>query len=98
MKIEISPKEYERRLNWYDAIFYCQLLVIDDKIDWRLPTKDELEDIFYNYENDLLDSGYWSSTEYDSDFAWGQVFSDGFQVTLKKYGIINVRAVRNLSI
>ena len=35
--IEISPKEYERKLSWDDALLYCQLLVIDGKDNWRLP-------------------------------------------------------------
>ncbi len=67
MNIEMSPKEYERQLNWYDANIYCQLLVIDNKDDWRLPTKEELNDI-YNSENDLTLNDvklayFWSSTE-----------------------------------
>ena len=39
--VEISPKEYWKRMNYYDAILYCQLLNIDGREDWRMPSKKE---------------------------------------------------------
>ena len=78
MNIEVSPKEYERMLNWNDAMLYCSLLVIDDKCDWRLPTKEELNYI-YNSEDDLECDYYWSSTEYNSNNAYGQGMAYGGQ-------------------
>ena len=94
MNIEISPKEYERRLNWNDAMMYCQLLIIDDKTDWRLPTKAELQDIYHS-ENDFVGSYYWSSTEYNGLYAWGQNLSYGGQGNLTKSFSYYVRAVRS---
>ena len=97
MKIEISPKEYERRLNWNDAIFYCQLLVIDDKIDWRLPTKEELNFIF-NSENDFKGECYWSSTKGDGHGVWAQYMDTGTRHS--SYGpfiIFYFRPVRTLT-
>ena len=41
--IEIAPKEYWKKLKYYDALLYCSLLVIDGKNDWRLPTIDEVK-------------------------------------------------------
>jgi hypothetical protein len=96
MNIEISPKEYERQLNWHDGMLYCQLLIIDGKDDWRLPTKEELNDI-YNSENDFVGSFYWSSTEYDGYYAWGQDLSTGFQGNGTKNYSSYVRAVRSLT-
>ena len=93
--IEISPKEYEVELNWNDAMLYCSLLVIDDKCDWRLPTKEELNYI-YSSKNDFVGSGYWSSTEYNGGGAWGQNFSGGTQGYGGKGGGNYVRAVRSL--
>jgi hypothetical protein len=83
MNIEISHKDYEKRLNWNDAMLYCQLLVIDGKDDWRMPTKEELNDIykskkgFDNFELGGVD--YWSSTECDGydGAAWYQYFTHG---------------------
>ena len=94
MKIEISPKEYEKWLNWHDAKLYCELLTIDGKMDWRLPTKAEL-DYIYNSENDFVGSYYWSSTEYGGNFAWFQHLSSGFQNGGSKDGSSCVRAVRS---
>ena len=96
MNIEISLKEYERELNWDDAMMYCQLLVIDGKDDWRLPTKEELKDI-YNSENDFIDSYYWSSTELSGSYAWLQNLSSGIQNgNYAKDGSSYVRAVRTI--
>jgi hypothetical protein len=68
MNIEISPKEYEKFLNWHDATLYCQLLTIDGKDNWRLPTRYELMHILYNSFCD--DGPFWSSCEYDDECSW----------------------------
>lgn len=34
MRIEISSKEYWKELNYYDALLYCSMLVIDGKNEW----------------------------------------------------------------
>ncbi len=39
---------------------------------------------------------YWSSTEFDSDFAWGQHFDDGLQVYVYKTLAGRCRAVRKV--
>jgi len=98
MNIEISPKEYERQLNWNDGMLYCQLLTIDNKNDWRLPTKEEL-DYIYHSENDFTTGFiYWTSTEYDSDGnAWFYDFSGHLPYYYSsKYDIYNVRPVRTI--
>jgi len=46
MSIQISPKHYERKLNWDDGKLYCDLLSIDGKNDWRMPTLEECKIIF----------------------------------------------------
>jgi hypothetical protein len=76
MNIEISLKEYERELNWDDGILYCQLLTIDDKNDWRLPTITELNYI-YSSDNDFEKYSYWSYTESICDYACTKTFYDG---------------------
>jgi TolB-like protein len=68
--------------------------------DWKLPSQSELNRIYQNLKKGrnmaLGDEVYWSSTEYRSDSAWLQRFSDGYQ---DKYGYSKtgshcVRAVR----
>ena len=93
--VEVSPKDYERALNWYDGMMYCQLLVIDDKNDWRLPTIEELKEI-YNSENNFDGPIYWSSTEYSGYGAWVQDMSGGGQYIINKIDSYYVRAVRNI--
>ena len=98
MNFEIAPKETEIVSNWDDANLYCFSLNIDGKTGWRLPTKDELNQI-YESENDFRKEWewYWSSTEANGSRAWLQYFSNGYQYSYgKNYGRFHVRAVRNL--
>jgi hypothetical protein len=89
--------------NWYET---NDLLsdaakhdVNDDKfMDWRLPTKRELNLMYSVYIGsngaNLNSNRYWSSTEYDSDVAWFQFFLNGVQSFLNKRYTYVVRAVR----
>jgi len=98
MNIEISPKEYERLLNWDDAMMYCQLLTIDEKDDWRLPTKNELYTI-YESSNDFVRGNYWSFDEFDeSDItgAWFVNFNNGIQYRMSKHINYRARPVRSI--
>ena len=95
MKFEIAPKEYEIQANWDDARLYCFSLNIDGKIGWRLPTKEELNEI-YESDNDFQKSYYWSSTEGDGRTAWLQDIYNGYQFSnFKFYGSYYVRAIRS---
>jgi hypothetical protein len=64
---------------------------------WRLPTKDELNQI-YETVNDFVDDGYWTATEYGGITVWSQYFGDGTQRFYnKKDGFkFYVRAVRDI--
>ncbi|QWF72401.1 DUF1566 domain-containing protein [Methylomonas paludis] len=67
--------------------------------DWYLPSKQELKWLyqeskvvggFVNYNN-----SYWSSTEYDQNYAWYQNFNNGFQYSnVDKGNEFGVRAIR----
>lgn len=64
--------------------------------EWRLPNRFEL-DVMYKNKSDipiLTSGGYWSSTEYNTNGAWAQRFSDGNQVNGYKYNYYLVRCVR----
>ena len=72
--------------------------------DWFLPSKDELNLMYQNIgQGDDLGLGnvgnfdddyYWSSTEFDTNDAWLQLFSYGYQFIINKFNTVNVRAVR----
>jgi hypothetical protein len=94
LMIEISARLYETHLNWDDAMMYCQLLVIDGVDDWRMPTIEELNEI-YNSENTFSGS-YWSSTEYEGNYAWCKSMLDGFYYGDRKGYSYYVRAVRSI--
>ncbi|MBP3367349.1 MAG: DUF1566 domain-containing protein [Treponema sp.] len=65
--------------------------------DWYLPTKGEFNLIYQNLRKPGKISGndwYWSSSQYDSNDAFFQRFSDGAQGCYYKYYNGCVRAVR----
>jgi hypothetical protein len=96
-----ETQDQSRSTTWYDA---------EDKIsnqanhstngkkftDWRLPTKHELnlmylvKDLVGGFANNY----YWSSSEYDGAYAWGQSFYNGDQDYGDKSATVSVRAVR----
>ena len=83
MNFEIAPKSTEIQANWEDARLYCFSLNIDGKIGWRLPTKEELKEI------------YESDNDFDGNYYWISTVSNG---TKGYYGKINsgfVRAIRS---
>jgi len=83
---------------WDAAKTACDELIFNGYSDWYLPSKEELNALYVNLKKigvgDFAEY-YWSSTEADSGFAWGQNFSDGRQGNghFKSNGY-NVRAVR----
>jgi hypothetical protein len=68
--------------------------------DWRLPNKRELSLMYLQrisiggFVPTYYASYYWSSTQYDANFAWRQSFSPGFQDYYYKSLTDYVRAVR----
>ena len=96
MNFEIAPKSTEIQANWEDARLYCFALSIDGKTGWRLPTKEELNEI-YLADNDFKKAWYWSSTEGNGG-AWNQSFGGGNQGNGRKSnGGGYVRAIRDLT-
>jgi hypothetical protein len=64
--------------------------------DWYLPSKYELNLLHLQRTvvGGFASEIYWSSTEVDDDFAWGQYFGGGTQASGPKNFDVNVRAVR----
>ena len=82
----------------------CQDLNLGGEFDWYLPSKYELNLMYDNIGKgnvlglgnvgNFSNSPYWSSTEFDYDYAWGQYFINGGQFYYGKGITLNVRAVR----
>jgi len=74
----------------------CNDLTVSGYSDWFLPSKDELDKLYINKVaiGGFADGNYWSSSEYDAYYAWGQGFGSGYQGYDVKYGSGWVRAVR----
>jgi hypothetical protein len=65
--------------------------------DWYLPSKHELNLLYLQKTvvGGVANGIYWSSTEYDDKYAWGQGFSSGSQSSnLGKEFAFYVRAIR----
>ena len=97
-EIAIMPVESEERLNFDEAQQFCQAE------GGRCPTIDELTGIYLNKDkiNAALSAAnlpilkeyyYWSSTESNSNYAWGLRMSDGYRTNLGKYYNLYVRPV-----
>ncbi len=95
MNIEISPTEYERKLDWYDGMLYCQLLLIDGKDDWRLPTTGELKHMRHHHHDFDNRFYYWASIEKTEKMAWLQ-YPNGHQDYDFKGFICKIRPVRTI--
>lgn len=76
----------------------CYDLVLNGYNDWYLPSKDELAKLHLNKNligNFSVDS-YWSSTEYDYQYAWAHYFaSSGAANHNQKGELFRVRAIRS---
>jgi len=83
-----GPGSYAARL--------CYDLVLGGYSDWYLPSKDELNKLYLNRVavGGFTVNGYWSSTEFDINYAWNQLFFSGNQFASYKNSTDNVRAVR----
>ena len=102
MTFEIAPKSTEIQANWETAKAYCSELNIDGKTGWRLPTKEELNEIYESGNGPELEFDewlyYWTSTD-DGDSAWDQGFGNGYQYLTDKNKTAPgpwVRAIRDL--
>ena len=76
----------------------CNNMIHNGFSGWFLPSMNELDLMYWNLHYNGLggfDSvWYWSSTEYDSDDAYGQNFYDGGIGSYGKYYSDRVRAIR----
>jgi hypothetical protein len=67
-----------KTMSWNDAINWVKQLTFDGYNDWRLPTKNELQNFIKRYDHsvtnnfsNIQDGWYWTSTEENDNFVWG---------------------------
>jgi hypothetical protein len=91
MKFELYPKTIETYMTWSVANRYCDSL----GDGWRLPTKDELIDMFNNNGDKFGNYGCWGD-RFNSEYSWSVGFKTG-NVYLNPIGNKNyLIPVRNL--
>ena len=82
----------------FKASQLCANLGINQKFDWFLPSKNELNLIYENLHKkgigDFRNDCYWSSSQDGNNNAWLQGFSSGSQYSNTKYTANRVRAIR----
>ena len=84
MNIEISDREYWKKLNYYDGMIYCSILSIDGVDDWRM-----IDNIAEKHR--LWDMGYDFG---ECNVTW--YYEDGERVEYlnhNKYWVIPVRDI-----
>ncbi len=84
------------KYSWEAAKKACSDLRENGYSDWRLPSKEELNQLYINRSavGGFADVNYWSSTEYDATTAQTLNFGSGDQSYASKYGEWRVRPVR----
>lgn len=67
--------------NWASAKTVCDQLDLNGFNDWHLPTKEELDTLYtmlkLQGKGSFEDGSYWSSSEYNSYYAWRKNFKTG---------------------
>jgi len=78
-KLMWQKNSNQERVNWNEAIEYCNSLNLSEFNDWRLPSQEELLLLYDSSKNDFFWSqdynlnGYWSNTTVSDNpnFAYG---------------------------
>lgn len=84
-KIEIASKEYWKWMFYDDGILYCSMMVIDDKMDWRMIR--DVEEMRYIRDNYIVDyvkelsNSYMLSLECNID--WGRGAKWGWVIPVR---------------
>lgn len=97
-KAYTNDKNFGKAGDFKYATKYCKKLKLGGYNDWRLPTKDELQELYKNKSQlkNVRDDWYWTSTTYneDSTQAWVVNFDSGDVYWLYKTSSNFVRCVR----
>ena len=93
--LEAAPSDLGM-MPWNDAINAARGYTGGGLSDWRLPTKDELNSLYFSRRlvGGFLTSSYWTSSEVDCNCAWVQFFGTGTRILSLKNLETLVRPVR----
>ena len=93
LEFEVYTKDLGQH-NWEDANKVCA----DLGDGWRLPTREELHLMWLNIKSigNFAAAEYWSSSEFNSNYAWVQYFANGSQASYFKSNTYYVRPVRDI--
>lgn len=92
-----TPKDTGLCATWHKAMDHAATLDAHGHKDWRVPTADELNQLFRHCADigGFLTYGwYWSSSQLDKDHAWAQRFSDWSRFNSHKNLTSALRCVR----
>lgn len=96
----VAPKA-EELMSLADAISYCQELTLYGFSDWKLPTIDELEQMYINKDviGGFPDKVHWSSTysstnSYSADLYFVLHFLNGNVMEARYSSMLHVRPIR----
>ena len=95
--LEAAPADLAGLYPWNDAVEAARSYQGGGKSDWRLPTKDELNELYEQKQilGVFKPGYYWSSSVSSSTNAWVQTFDIGFQTSYgKSNSTVRVRPVR----
>lgn len=86
------------KMNWQEAMDFCENLTLARRSDWRLPTNDELLVIYSDEDRDfihVISYYYWTSSSAvdDSNKAWSVSYYDGNARNDDKVNLYYVRCV-----
>ncbi|NMW20139.1 MAG: DUF1566 domain-containing protein [Chlorobiaceae bacterium] len=94
-----AASDLDLSMDWDRAKIECKNLKTNGFIDWRLPTRAELNQLYINKAvvGGFTDLIYWSSTEGKANRVWFQYFDNsGVQSgDFSRSSIIRVRPVRD---
>ncbi len=87
----------QNKMNWADAIEYCENLLEDGYDNWRVPTITELLSIASNGKSPEVEKYHWSSTTYTyfKKTAWFVNLDDGYRHFSIKTNSHYVKCVRD---
>jgi hypothetical protein len=96
----IVGPEYDGYRTWSDAKAWAAAQVVGEHHDFELPDRREGAALFDRVRSLFQSSWYWLSEQHADypSYAWGQLFSDGYQDIWYKGDGSRVRAVRRVPI